>query len=351
VSESKYRVERGDPQRDRGRILDLWERCGFASGAAASARYDWFYLDNPGGRGRVYLLFQPDGGELVGAVGAGTRLFARGENQPPLRAAILVDFVVHPAHRSMFPALQLQRVAREQELLESEVIYGLPDVKATPVFRRLGSSAQLVSGSHVRVLRSAKFMGRQVPILPASMARILCWFVDRVRLLLPWLICATYGVKARWEGGFTEAFDDFWRRAGRHSDLATGERDRRFLQWRFCRSQQAEWLILSVSNRRGQIEAYFVCRREAEDLQVFDVLLADRTAGAVPLLALSLAAWKLGFESVRVVFCGFRGMKSALLRAGYILRDQRPCFLIQAAGAASSAMPGEWWLTRADEDV
>jgi hypothetical protein len=80
--DNKYRVTRGDPVADRERILDLWARCEFGSGEQASERYDWFYLRNPRGQGRVYLLWQAD--ELVGALGAGSRQFTCAAGEPPL---------------------------------------------------------------------------------------------------------------------------------------------------------------------------------------------------------------------------------------------------------------------------
>ncbi len=123
AGEHKYRVDRGDPVADRERILALWERCKFASGAPARARYDWFYLDNPAGRSRVYLLFSGD--EMVGALGTGTRQLA-GAAGEMRSAVILVDFVVEPMHRSLYPALALQKTARERELRDIPMLYGIP---------------------------------------------------------------------------------------------------------------------------------------------------------------------------------------------------------------------------------
>lgn len=348
-ADNKYRVERGDPIADRERILRLWEDCGFDSGPGAAARYDWFYLDNPCGRGRVYLLFF--GGELVGALGAGTRQMARGPSAPLLRAAMLVDFVVDPAHRSMFPALQLQRAAREQELRDVQVVYGLPDVKAAPVFKRLGSAVQLASGSHVRVLRSEGFMRRKLPDMTAPVLRVLCWLVDRTRLVAPWMLCRLRGLQYQCREDFPEGIEDFWRRASAFANVGTGVRHREFLEWRFRQSAEQPWQVLSVTDRRGRLEAYFVCRRQGEDLHVFDMLLADRRTRAASLLALTLAAWQLGVTSVRTMFGGCERMQRTLFRSGFLLREQRPCFVIQSPGADAGLLPQEWWLTRADEDV
>ncbi len=347
AADSRYRVERGDPAVDRERILELWERSGFASGARAAARYDWFYLRNPAGRGRVYLLLSD--GQLVGSVGAGSRQIACGRDEPPLQAAILADFVVDPAHRSMFPALQLQRVAREHELRDAQLVYSLPGDKAAPVFRRLGFSAQLPSGNHARVLRSAKFMYRLLPRVPAPLIRVLCGVVDRARLLLPWALCRVAGLRAQWRRELPEGIEDLWSRAGA-TDGATGVRHRQFLAWRFD-PLLSDWRVLSVINRRGELAAYFICLCRGDHLWVYDLLLADRDAGTLPLLALSLGAWGQGVNSVRVLFGGSPRMKRALSRAGYRLRDERPCFLIQAPGADPRLLAQEWWLTKADEDV
>jgi hypothetical protein len=347
MAETRYRVTRGDPAADRERVLDLWARCGFASGEQAGERYDWFYLRNPRGPGRVYLLWQLD--ELVGALGAGSRRFICGAGEPPLNAAVLVDFVVHPAHRSMFPALQLQRFAREEELRETEMVYGLPDVKATPVFRRLGATAEFSSGIHVRVLRSGSYASRLLPRVPPALVQAVCWVVDRARVALVWAMCKARGLRTTWHREFPGSVDALWRLTAAQTNLATGERDLEFLRWRFA-SNTEEWRLLTVSRRNSEA-GYFVCRREGNELQVFDFLVAHRDAATLPLLALSLAAWTLGVKSVRIVFGGFRSVQVELARAGFKLRDQRPCFLMQQKVAGARRLPDEWWLTRADEDV
>lgn len=345
--DNKYRVTRGDPVADRERILDLWARCEFGSGEQASERYDWFYLRNPRGQGRVYLLWQAD--ELVGALGAGSRQFTCAAGEPPLNAAILVDFVVHPAHRSMFPALQLQRYAREQEFQAVEMIYGLPDVKAAPVFRRLGAAIEFTSGNYARVLRSGSYTIKLFSKVPAALVRLACWFVDRARIALVFALCAVYGVSTEWRREFPESLDSLWTRTAFQPDLATGERDREFLQWRF-NSSRDECQVLTVTQRKTPV-AYFVCRREGNELQVLDLLVAQREAAALPLLALSRAAWSLEVKTARIVFGGFRGIQGALARAGFKLRDERPCFLMQQAAVGARRLPAGWWLTRADEDV
>lgn len=349
MTAQSYRVEIGEPRRDRERILDSWHRSGFAAGTDAAARYDWFYLDNPRGPARVYLLFHGD--ELVGSMGAGTRVFEAGEGKPPLRGAVLVDFVVHPAHRSMFPALQLQRMARESELRTMDVVYGLPEAKAAPIFKRLGASLQFASGSYVHVLRSANYAISRAPRVSAPLVRLLCWFADRARLASTWLLCRVYGLRTHWLRELPADMDALWERGKHAAGCATGERTREFLGWRFRSQREASYLAVTRAGGR-ELAAVFVCRRDGTDLQVLDMLIADRAGTKVPkFLALSLAAWSLGVESVRVIFGGCSGTQRALVRAGFFLRDQRPCFVMQGVQAGNAVLPQQWWLTKADEDV
>jgi hypothetical protein len=348
ATDSRYRVIRGDPSADRARILELWERCEFVSGKRAAARYDWFYFQNPAGPGRVYLLFSGDA--LVGSLGAGSRDIACGSDGAMLKAAMLADFVVDPAHRTMFPALQLQRVAREHELREAQLIYSIPGEKAEPVFRRLGFSARVSSGNHARVLRSAKFVYRVLPRVPTPLVRLVCGVVDRMRLLLPWLRCKLSGVRGQWRSELPGEIEALWRNAGSADGVVTGVRDGRFLAWRFHPSR-ADWRVLAVTDRGGKLLAYFVCLCKGDYLWVYDMLPKDREDAVLPLLALVLAGWGEGVNSVRVPFGGSPRMERALSSAGYRLRDQRTCFLIQAPGADARPLSAEWWLTKADEDA
>lgn len=349
MTEPNYTVQVGDARDDRERILALWEQCGFASGDDARARYDWFYLGNPRGPGRIYLLWCGD--QLVGALGAGTRCFAPGPGEVPLRAAVLVDFVVHPLHRSMFPALQLQRTAREQELRHVDLMYGLPEAKAVPIFKRLGAVRQFTSGSHVRVLRSGNYATRRLPRVAALPTRVLCWFVDRARLLPPWFVRRFRGLKAQWHSSLPEGLDEFWERCGAQPGRGTGERGQAYLDWRFAQVPRKGAMFLTLRRRQsGELVAYFVCRRDGLDLKVVDLLIADQGMGmAASLVALAMASWPLGVESVRVIFGGCPVTQAALVRAGFVLRDDRPCFLMQSANARS--LPPHWWFTKADEDV
>src|SRR5689334_16170043 len=103
MEQPAYHVDAGDAAADRERILALWQLCAFGGSAEENAaRYDWFYLHNPQGRGRMYLLRASGSDELLGTVGVGARDFRLAGSAEQSPSGTLVDFVVHPGHRSLF---------------------------------------------------------------------------------------------------------------------------------------------------------------------------------------------------------------------------------------------------------
>ena len=96
--------------------------------------------------------------ELVGATGVGVRrfqAFAVGGG------ALLGDFFVHKAHRSLFPALSLQRTAADAARANAAFVYGFPNQKALPVFRRSVRRARH-GKAFVRVLDYTPYLERHL---------------------------------------------------------------------------------------------------------------------------------------------------------------------------------------------
>lgn len=347
----KYHVEKGDPERDRSRILGLWHRAGFGSDAEeCAARYDWFYLHNPAGRGRIYLLLL-ESGELVGAMGAGTRVFPATPARGQLAGSLLVDFVVEPAHRTMFPALQLQRAAREAELQTHDFFYGFPDAKAVPIFKRMRAHRQIEARDHVRVLRSAKYLAKTLPRLPRWVVSMLAACADRLRVVA--LRLQTSGCRVRrvpiTDAGRTHAsllmeFEGL-------ADLAMGDRSAAFIAWRAAGIRAGEVELYEV-DRRGTLQGLFLCCRRAPELQVLDLVISTDSSRAIAgLRTLALEGWRAGLDVVRLSFGGNYAAAGALEAAGYHARGTRSGFLSARSDETAEHLPRDWWFTRGDEDV
>src|SRR5262249_28885102 len=98
---------------------------------------------------RCWLLLAGD--QVVGTAGLGLRrLFLDGVTA---QVGLASDFAVDPEHRSVQPALQLQKAVLACLGDDLPLIYGLPNRKSSAVFRRLGYQEVGTLRRFVKVLR------------------------------------------------------------------------------------------------------------------------------------------------------------------------------------------------------
>ena len=348
-----YCVTTGDVVADRDRVLALWQQCGFGGASADNAaRYDWLYLRNPQGLGRLYLLHAPGAGEIVGAAGVGARRFHTTGNSETSQSGILVDFVVHPAHRSLFPALVLQKAVCEQEFRSCGFVYGLPVQKAVPVVARLEGAMRFVSSTYVGVVRTAPFLRRRMPGMPLFVVKLLAVGADLLlRVVQAGLTLASAKVRCVRANGEYPDVTSLAAEIAREGDTHIGDRSPEVLAWR-ARSPGRHFEIVTFRRRRtGELLGYAMYALENADLSIVDFLVPakNRLARGIWLAILRMAA-ELGAKAVRVEFGGCPRVIAQLRSTGYMHAGFRPGFVIFPANS-SGVRRGSWWFTRLDEDV
>jgi hypothetical protein len=348
VPTGRYAVVDADAAADRASVLEVWSTRESVSRTAdvERERYDWFYLANPQGLARVSLLFAGDG-SLVGSIGVGQRLLFMKERA--LSAGVLVDFVVDRRHRTVFPALMLQRASRERALAHLSVVYGLPNPSAQAVCKRLGSQLTLSIPRFARVVRTRAFLERMLPRLLAAPLAGLIDLLDRSRVRAQLLRA---GLRGEWLDRFDERFDDLWAALDRRH-LCIGVRDRPFLEWRFGRKPGHRYEIFAVRQVADpRLRMYFVCERSGPTLTIKDCLgVGSAIEQKSALLLLVAAARRLGVDSVDGYLHGTRALRTALARAGFRVRSHRPFFALMGEPLREWGADCEWVITQADEDV
>ena len=163
---SGYLCEPANLVSDRADILSIWKG-NLGNAAKQAAKYDWFYVASEAGSPVVSLLRHAETGRRVGVAAAGLRRALW--NGREVRIGVLVDLAVLPEHRSLFPALLLQRSLQQSVPLELAALYGFPNPRAVPVFTRVGYSKTLDVRRYVRVLRTGEYSRRHVPGWVASL--------------------------------------------------------------------------------------------------------------------------------------------------------------------------------------
>lgn len=344
-----YAIASASVADDGAKILALW-RGGLSHGGMPEAKFDWFYRRGPEGLPDVFFLLHGSQHEAVGVAAIGRRRMQFGTET--LITGEMVDFVVQPEHRTLFPAMMLQRAMNRhaQELQTHAILYGLPNPKSLPVFSRVGYRCVGQMVRRVRVLRLEEYLSRH---LPGWISSAVGAIVDRARLgavALRRLVKG--GFRSQWLARPDARFDELWRRRAA-PDVLIGVRDAAFLTWRFADCPLRSYKFFALfSTRDERLAAYAVCETRERVLHVRDFLVEPESPGAWARLwlDLSLETFRQGYKSLSLEFLGNERLQRALGDAGMTVRDTRPLYASPAARWEGMMHDRHWYLTCADED-
>ncbi len=345
--EAAYRVDVARLPDDASAVLEVWsEALGHAE--RRPAKLQWFYAQRGPTAAAVLLLRH--GARVVGATGIGQRLLHwRGQR---FDAALMGDFAVDSRHRTLYPAVFLQRTTLERGLERHALLYGFPNAKSLPVVRRAGYRVLPGMERHARALRSESYLPQ---ILPGGLRRLLGALVDAA-LQLRHLGSMRGTSRVAWLAAPDARFDALWQRA--HAgldDCVVGVRDRAFLQWRFAPKAWHSTRFFAWLDASGErLLGYAACDAEHGVMQVRDVLVEQPSAQMVAQLLRRLAvhARAAGQRSLSLECSGPPWLLAGLRRAGLQLRkgSRQPMILALAAQAPQQLADACWYMTRADVD-
>jgi hypothetical protein len=343
-----YTVTVADLQADRQRIVALWQ-INPLQPDLADAKYQWLYLDNPSGPARHLLLHHGSQPEPVGAAGMVTRQFvARGA---PLAAGLLTDLYVRAEHRSLFPALMLQKQMRSVGLGVHGLLYGYPNDKSLLVVRRLGYRRLGDFARFVCLLRYGEYLEHWLPRGPS---RFVGAIVDRCLPLVfrPHRLLRE-GWRGEWLDGVDVRFDALWE-AARRADGIIGVRDRRYLSWRFLARPSHRYRIFALSKSNADaIAGYAVCEVIGDTMHIRDMLVAPQVGGAHRVLLHLLARQARLQACTRLSFdvLGDDTLHRRLRAAGLFERGTTPLVALWHPDLDATMEKLDWYLTAADTEL
>ncbi len=336
-----YAAAAADPARDRETVLGIW-RGNLGEPARMQAKFDWVYRDSPLGAPLTMILHHLPSGEAVGVATAAPRRMRIGARE--IRAGVLIDLAVLPAHRTLGPALQLQQALLDAGSTRFDLLYGFPNRKAVPVFKRVGygSLGELVR--HARVLRYRQYFAQRVPRPLAALAGPI---VDLgLRLRDSWRSRSD----PRWRTLWVDSTATTGDAQEIDAELLHGVHDRQFLGWRFDpRPIGATRTLQLLDPDSGQLQAWFVCHDSDGALYVADCGAAAQSLGAsrAQVDALVRAARAAGYRSVSVQLAAPPDLLAAWRNCGFAQRSARPIF---GRWFGTGPQPEHYYLTAADED-
>lgn len=348
MSTPQYAVRDGDARADRDAVLAVW-RGNLGQDARMAAKYDWFYLGAPAGEPVLQLLMHAGADAPVGACSAGRRRMLRDGRE--ITAGVLVDLAVMPEHRSLGPALMLQQGLFAAGRRTLDALYGFPNPKAAPVFKRIGYRPLGEMVRYARVVRHAAYVRRRAPRTPAFAASLTGALIDAGLALRDAIrVWGGGALRAQWHDRAPD-IDALWQASPKPAAL-TAVRDAAYLRWRFDAAPSDAALPpfrhLVLRDARGDA-AWFATRADAHTLHVHDAWTRDGGATPSPAIvrALLRAARRAGFAAVSIELATSDARLQPWRALGFEARGRRPVFGTDFADA-----PGEieLHLTSADED-
>ena len=344
----QYSARDGDSVADREAVLAVW-RGNLGQDARMSSKYDWFYDRAPTGAPLLQLLMHAGTESPVGVCAAGRRRMLRNGRQT--RAGVLVDLAVIPAHRTLGPALILQQGMFSAGQRDFDLLYGFPNPKAAPVFKRIGYRHLAEMIRYVRVVRHAQYLRHRLPRSLARLAVPLGALIDlghRLRDAGRWPMAR--GLRAQW---FDRAPDiaALWDASPKPLAI-TALRDAAHLHWRFddapADPDQPRFRHLQLFDGEGPA-AWFATRVDGHTLKIHDFWSRDGAQPAPAIIAAMLReARRQGQTAVSVELATSDAHLQPWRQLGFEARSQRPVFGIMAGSFGEDAL--ELHLTSADED-
>ncbi len=340
-----YEITKVGAAAERNMAVRLWEG-NIGRGTDLNEKYDWLYKRNPAGSGQLYFLRARSGG-VVGVAGIAHRLFS--VDGRPTRAGVLADLVVDKAHRTMYPAIRLQRHVRSDGGARFDFLYGFPNAAATAVLRRMEYEYIGDIIRYAKVLRTREYIIRRfghrlagllaVPADIAILMRTPSLFINRNHVVGAWVVA------------FDERFNELWHEVEK-SGKTIGVRDATTLAWRYLDIPNGKYRIFVTMASRGRsLAGYIVCRMKDDGVvRVVDFLSVPGSSAIAGLFAtFCREVRRLGYKAVSVEFMGDPGVVNMLQRNDFRPRGARPVFRY-AKSADRQVNGAAWYLTEGDED-
>jgi hypothetical protein len=307
-----------------------------------AARAEWLYSKNPAGPAEI-LALRKHGGPWVGMVAIVPRqIWIDGTEHA---GAYLCDFYVHPKHRSLLPALTLQKAAKKRLEDQKLLNYAIPNEKSLPILKRLGADQTFPRYRWARPIRTRPYLARR----SGRLGTLVSPLTDLALLLFDAAASVRLtNVRARWVEQVDDRFDQLWseiRKAGLH----IGDRSSRYLQWRFREEPGRTYQLLSLIDTSSErLIGYTVGEAVGREFAIRDLAVSsidERIRGILSRMLYEMR--KLDIDGVGLRIAAPADVLEALRGSGFRSRDPETVLV----RGQCFAPKGSWLLTGADEDV
>lgn len=340
---SSISIREADIERDAAALIAFLEAQ--LVGHSGRPRYDWLYRRNPFGKARAWIASDEADGRIVGAAAAFPRpIVVDGVETPGWN---LGDFAVDCRHRTLGPALRLQRTLLDEVTRGGALAYDHPSARMLAVYRwlKVEPAGQVVR--YAKPLRVAdRSTSRAVNRLLGAPGSALLHLADAV-------VRPRSGAVAAPVSRFDAAAEAQAQRVAASCRVA-GLRTAAYLNWRYFDCPVGGHEVITVAGRDG-CEGYAVVRHEGQHA-VLRELVAEPGSTDIHALLYHVVS-KLRRSAVQTLSAPVLDtspLVPVLRRWGFHARESAP-FVVVTGGASLRrdvvAHGPHWMLADGDRDV
>ncbi|OQW31028.1 MAG: hypothetical protein A4E19_20920 [Nitrospira sp. SG-bin1] len=332
-------------------ILDTWKE-NLLDPPSTPEKFVWYYQKNPLGKGQCWLLLEKDSGEFIGTAGLGLRAVEIGGRR--LMVGLASDFAVKRRHRTIGPAVMLQKTLAAELGKSLPAIYVIPNKAATPIMQLCGFKkvGQLIR--YVKVLNVGTYVYERFP--HKSFVSMISKPIDYLMNLTSqdaWYSCPVNRV-FKPMSAFDNRFDELWERA-RGGFRIIGERNSQFLRWRYEDCPTAKFGVFGLLDRsEQQLHAYIVSYHRGKSLNLADLFFDSPEALKAILLLFLKEMRHQGQRSVNIAMMAPTSILRVLTDIGFLPRGEARSFLVHSKMDQTMNQimesPDNWYLLSGDND-
>jgi len=340
-----YRVERSDPQQVRDAVIALW-RDNLGTGINLGKKFDWIYGSTATMPADIYLLYTNTQDEPVGAYGLVPRQF--NVNGQHINAAVLSDLVVDKKHRTLYPAMKLQKTVLEEGGQRYQLIYGFPNKNAKPIFLRLGYRVGGMLRRYAMVIDVGDKLAARLS--SPALARLIAPTANATLRLLASLRntenirCETVG----WNDPRIAA----WQQLATSPAPIAAMRTQEAMHQRFAKNPRGYFELIGLLSKDNTLLGYAVAHIIDNVMYIDDLQVASATASAA-LVAIGCEASARKLKSVNIELLDTPATNLVTDKARFRGRESREMFYFASKDSPlrdALAQSEDWYITSADED-
>jgi hypothetical protein len=275
-----YTVYQADLKKDKNVILKF---CAENRKKPLEEKFKWMYEGNPDGKAMVWLIKHDESGEYAGMTSLFPRKFFI--NNKCVDGGIAGDFLVNAKHRTLGPAIMLQKGVLSAANSSVDFIYGFPNMHSEPVFKRVGYKCLGPITRLVKVLKT------EPQLRKFGLSE---WFIALVSPVIDLVLslfsfetwhCANHDYLCEEVDKIDERFDRLWEER-KNKFSVIGEKNSDFLRWKYIDDPDDHNRVFAVFDlEKSCLKGFIIYFQDANSVEILDFLFSDDKNARTELMA------------------------------------------------------------------